>query len=369
MYEINKQRLITTFTDLASISSPSWQEKDVMNYIIHRLKQLNIKYKKYKCRNSFNLVAFIKGDNKKKSIILASHMDTVGPCHNVIPVITEKKITSDGTTVLGSDDKSAIAMKLETLEYLHEKNVPGHGPIEMLFTCAEETGLSGIKEFDMTQLKSKLAFVFDCDGRVGQIIKAAPYQSVIKITINGKTAHAGMEPEQGINAINVISDIISNLPFPHGRVDEETTMNIGTISGGTATNIVAGNAECLLEVRSLKKKKLLTYELKLKEHVKITAAKHKAKYKIHRELKYPGYSLEEDDTISRITTEAMKKIKIRPEFKNSGGGSDTNILNGKGIKAINLSCGMEKVHTTSEYIMIKDLVNGARLMLSIIDSV
>ena len=366
MYTVNKNRIIKTFTDLAKISSPSWQEHKVIEYLVNKLNKLHIPYKKYKCKDSFNLLISFPGNKKKTPILFSAHMDTVTPCDGVKPIVTDTKITSDGTTILGSDDKSALAIFLESLQIIKEKNMD-HGDIELLLTCAEEVGLQGIQLFDLNLLKSKYAFVFDCNGRVGNIIIKAPFHSRLDITIKGKAAHAGMEPEKGINAIVVLSQIIADLP--NGRIDDETTMNIGTIEGGNATNVVAENASCSLEVRSIDKKKLLEYEKKVTASIKKITTSHKAKYTINRILLYSGFTIKENEKLLNLTINALTRIKINPNMKISGGGSDTNIINGAGIKAVNLSCGMMNVHSTKEYIMIKDLINGAKLMLSIIESV
>ncbi len=366
MYEINKKRLINTFTELVRIPSPSWHEKEVIEYITGYLKMLKIRYRKLKCGNSYNIYASTSGGGKGKTVLFSAHMDTVVPCENVEPLITDKRISSNGKTILGSDDKAAIAMFLEALHYLKENRIK-FGPVELIFSCAEEVGLCGIKGFDMSLVKSRLAFIFDSGGRVGKIVLKAPYHSIIDIFLYGKAAHAGIEPEKGINAIKVLSEVISEIPG--GRIDNETSVNVGIISGGRATNIVAEEAYCKLEVRSISNVKLKLIEKTIKEKLKMITARHGAKYGFKRNLEYNGFSIGKNDKISVITQEAMKKIGIKPEFEISGGGSDTNILNGAGIKAINLSCGMNKVHSCSEYILIKDLLKGTELVLSIIETV
>ena len=363
---INRERLIRTFTELAEISSPSWKEKEVMNYIVKKFRELDIKHKKFRCGKSFNLLGYFPGEKSSEPIILSAHMDTVVPCEKVTPIITEKKIISDGTTILGSDDKAAIAMFLEAVEVIRENNIP-HGPLEILITCAEEQGLQGIKNFNTNILKSKMAFVFDSDGPVGRIVSKAAYHSSLEITINGKASHAGMAPEKGINAITALAEIISLLPA--GRIDEETTINTGLITGGKATNIVPDQAWCKLEIRSINEKKMLSIEKNIKQTVKTITSKHKAKFTIKRKLEYPGFTIAPESRISKTAELAMKRIKLKPVFVSSGGGSDTNILNKAGIAAINLSCGMQKVHSNDEFITIKDLIKGAELTLSIIQSV
>ncbi len=364
MYRINTKRLIKTFVELAKIPSPSWKETAIRAYIIKSLGSLGVTTKAVPCGDSYNLLITLPGDPKRKPVLFSAHMDTVTPCENVKPVQTAARITSDGTTILGSDDKSAIAMFLESLRYIKENRMP-HGPLEFLITCAEEAGLRGMKCFNTSLLKSKYAFVFDSDGPVGKMVLQAPYHSTMTISVTGKAAHAGMEPERGVNAITVLSHIITRLPS--GRIDHETTVNVGTISGGRATNIVAEQAECVLEARSLDYRKLKTQEAIIRSAAKKTAAEHGARCAISRTLEYSGFTIKPHDKVASIAASAMKRIGIRHQFEVSGGGSDTNILNKAGISAINLSAGMQKVHTTREYIMTRDLVNGTKVVLSIID--
>ncbi len=366
MYDINKEKLVKTFVDLAEISSPSWHEQKVMDYVIKRFKKIGAVCSTHKCGESHNLLIRISGDSKRTPILLSGHMDTVIPCDNVKTVVTDTKITSDGKTVLGSDDKAAIAIFIEACEYIKQNKIP-HGNIEILLTCAEELGLKGIKGFDLNLLKSKLGFVFDSSGEIGRIIVKAPYHSNMTVKIKGRASHAGIAPEKGINAIRVLSEIITLIP--NGRIDDETTLNVGIISGGRATNIVAEEALCDLEVRSIQKTRMLDIEKNVKEIIKKTCTKYGAKASIERTLEYEGFIIKETDPVAILTSEAMKKIKLKPLFVAMGGGSDTNIINSSKISAINLSCGMQKIHSTEEFIMIKDLINGARLAVSLIDTV
>ena len=366
MYEINKDKIVKTFVNLAEISSPSWHEKKVMDYIIKRFKALGADCTTHKCDESHNLLIKIPGDSKRTPILFSGHMDTVIPCENVKVIVTDTKISSDGKTVLGSDDKAAIAIFIEAFEYIKENKIP-HGNIEILLTCAEELGLKGIKGFDLNLLKSKFGFVFDSSGDIGRIIVKAPYHSNIKIHIKGRASHAGMAPEKGINAIRVLSEIITLLP--NGRIDDESTLNVGIISGGRATNIVAEDAFCDLEVRSIQKNKMIDIEKTVREIVKKTCTAYGAKATIERTLEYEGFIINETDPVAHLTAEAMKRIKLKPLFVAMGGGSDTNIINSSKIRAINLSCGMQKIHSTDEFIMIKDLISGTRLAISLIETV
>ncbi|MBN2401945.1 MAG: M20/M25/M40 family metallo-hydrolase [Spirochaetes bacterium] len=366
MTNINKERLINYFLDLVKISSPSWKEGRVVEYIVNVLKDIKADIIKYKCGESNNLLVRLYGNVPWTPILFSAHTDTVTPCENIKPVVTKTKILSDGTTILGADDKAAIAAFLEAISQIKENNLQ-HGPIEFLFTCAEEIGLYGIKEFDLSLLNAKYAFVFDGGGEIGKVILKAPYQTTFNLIIKGKAAHAGIAPEKGVSAIRIASEIITKIP--HGRIDHETTVNVGLISGGKATNIVAEETSIALEARSISREKLKSIEKKIENIANSIVDKNKAKIKIYKKLEYSGYAIKENDRIVRILNDALRKIQIKPVYESSGGGSDTNVINRSGIKAVNLSIGMRDVHTKKEYINIKDLVNGSKLVLSIIESV
>lgn len=364
-YEIDGKRLQNTFIDLVKRPSPSWEERPIIEYLVPIFNQLGISWSLHPCGQSNNLLARIDGDPDRKTLLFSCHMDTVVPCENIRPVIRGGKISSDGKTVLGGDDKAAIAAFIEAIRVLHETGMP-HGPLEFLFSCAEEIGLCGIKCFDLSILRADYAFVFDSGGDIGGIVLEAPSQLTMELFVKGRAAHAGMEPEKGVSAIRTLSEIITRIP--HGRIDKYTTSNAGIISGGKATNIVAENAYCKLEVRSIKPERMRSTEARIRRTAMETVARLGAKVSITRNLEYSGFSLKETSPIVKMAAEAVRSIGKTPRFESSGGGSDTNIINRAGIKAVNLSIGMRAVHTTGEYIYMRDIVAGARLVLALIDS-
>ncbi len=366
MYNLDKDRIVETFMELARISSPSWREEKIAKYLQNRFKKLGAKVEVFPCHSSNNLLFRFAGKKEAPPILFSAHMDTVGPCEKITPQRKGNRITSDGTSILGADDKSALAMFLEAMEYIKSKKL-NHGELEFLVSCAEEVGLQGAKCFDTTVLNSKLGFVLDSGGDVGRIVNKAPYHSNMTITVKGKASHAGIAPEKGVNAIKILGEIISSIPM--GRIDEETTANVGVIQGGRATNIVPEEAHCELEVRSMEKKKMLLVEKEIKETARRICDAGGAKPVIKRQLEYSGFSISETAKVSKIAVKAMKRLGLEPQFVSLGGGSDTNILNRGGLKVVNLSCGMEKIHSTEEYIKVKELVRGTELVLSIIETV
>ena len=365
MYKVNERRVIDTFLECVGIPSPSWKEDGVIRYIERAAASLGFKSERAACRDSFNLILRVPGDETRAPLLFAAHTDTVTPCDNVKPVETQTKITSDGTTILGGDDKAAIAAFIEAMRVVKE-NPFSHPPVEFVFTCAEEVGLCGMKGMDYSKLRSRRGFVFDCSGSIGTMILQAPSQIILKAEVKGKAAHAGIEPEKGINAIRVLSEIVAKLP--NGRLDKETTANVGIVSGGRATNIVPESASFDMEMRSLDRKKLSALEKKVKDIIRKTAASRGAKVSIDSSVEYRDFSIPRTAPLVKTVEKAAALIGVKPLYASSGGGSDTNILNAKGIKAVNLSIGMSNVHTTSEFILKKDIVKGAELVLAIMAS-
>jgi tripeptide aminopeptidase len=364
MYAIDRNAVIKTFTDLASLPSPSWEEGKVISYIEKAFKKLGGRTARYACEDSHNLLVTIPGTRKGDPFLLSAHTDTVAPAKKFTPVIKSDRIYSDGTSVLGGDDKSAIAMFLEGIRYAQKNTIP-YPDVELLFSCAEEQGLRGIKCFDFSPIKSKRGVVFDSAGDIGGITLIAPYHLTMTIEAKGQAAHAGIEPEKGKNAIKALASIIAALP--DGRIDSTTTMNTGLIAGGMATNIVPREAWTKLEIRAVEKTTLKKLEKAVKKTSREVGKEQSIKITITSEMDYDGYSVSENNPLVSSIARSMEKIGVTPKMEITGGGSDTNIINKNGLTAVNLSCGMEKIHSTEEYITIKNLVKGTELVVSLLE--
>jgi len=369
---INEKRLIESFMELVRIDSVSGGEKEVADFLVKKLKGLGLEVtvdqagEKVKS-NSGNIIARFKGNIKEATpIMFSAHMDTVVPGKNIKPICEGDKILSSGKTILGADDKAAIAALLEALHILKENNIPC-GDIEIVFSICEEIGLKGAKNLDISSLNAQMGFVLDSGGQVGEIISAAPSQNSLKIIIHGKSAHAGSNPEEGINAIQIAGFALSRMKL--GRIDEETTANIGVISGGKATNIIPDEVTLEGEVRSRNEEKLEKYTKKLKQIAEDTAQEFKAKAEVKINKEYYCYNLSTDDQVIKIAMKAAKDMGLQPELHPSGGGSDANVFNKKGFPSVDLAIGMEKVHTVDEYILVKNLKKTAEYVLSIINTV
>ncbi|NLY77767.1 MAG: M20/M25/M40 family metallo-hydrolase [Tissierellia bacterium] len=365
---INQKRLLERFLNYVQIDSPTKYEREFADFIMKEMERLGLEV----CMddagekvgsNAGNVIGKLKGKTDGETILFSAHMDTVSPGKGIKPVIRDGVIYSDGTTVLGGDDKAGIAAILEAIETVIEKDLP-HGDIEVVFSVYEEGGLYGAKNLDYAKLKAKKGFVLDSGGEPGEIVVQGPAQNKIHAKFIGKEAHAGVAPEKGISAIQMAADAISHMKLL--RIDEETTANIGIISGGQATNIVTKEVEIQGEARSLSDEKLKNQTDHMVKCCEEAAEKFGGTVEIDVEHTYGAFKVEEDAEIIHKVKEACRNIGLEPFTTASGGGSDTNILNANGIQAVNLGIGERKPHTIEEHLHIKDLENAARLALELI---
>ena len=366
---INKERILNIFLEYVQIDSPTKEELNFANFLMEKMKSLGFEVSMDKAgesvgSNSGNVIARLKG-NKENSrpILFSSHMDTVSPSRGIKPIVKDGVIYSDGTTILSSDDKAGVAAIIEGVQSILEKDIP-HGDIEISFSIFEEGGLFGVKNIDHSQFKADHCFVLDSGGSPGEIIIGGPAQNVFNIEFIGKPAHAGVAPEEGISAIQIAGEAINNMNIL--RIDEETTANIGMISGGVATNIVTESVTMVAEARSLDNEKLEKQTNHMVEACENAAKKFAGKVNIEVKNMYSAFSVDSDDEIVENVRKACDTLGFKAYTATSGGGSDTNIWNQHGIKAINLGVGMKKPHTLEEHISIIDLENSARLVFELI---
>ncbi|MBI5074205.1 MAG: M20/M25/M40 family metallo-hydrolase [Nitrospirae bacterium] len=354
---INKKRLVSTFIDLIKINSPSFEEDLLGRHLEKLFEHLDFRVTRQRYDRSFNIIARKKGSLKNvRSLLLSGHMDTIEPTEGIRYAVKGGIIRSTGETVLGADDKSAIAQILEAITALKEQNIP-HGDIEVVITSAEEKGLCGAKNLDYKKIKSRHALVLDSGGPVGRIVVAAPTHVTYEMRVTGKPAHAGIEPEKGISAIRVASEIIAAVP--DGRIDAVTTANIGMIRGGTATNVVPREVVINGEVRSHAPATLRAVSREIFDAARGIAKKRNARIHVKAGEEYQAFRISRKEPFLAYMDGIFLKAGIRPEHTVTGGGSDANIFNQHGIVTLNLSSGMQKVHSHDEFIQIEDLVNGA----------
>lgn len=366
---VNKERLVDLFVRLVEVDSESGNEAKFKDYLIEEfttreLQAIEDGVAPIVGGNSGNLLVRIPGTIESKPLLLAAHMDTVSPGVGIKAVVENGLIKSSGDTILASDDKAAVAAILEAYDVIKENNLP-HPPLELLFTVGEEQGLKGAKAFDYSLLASEMAYVLDAGGAPGTIIIKSPAQNEIDYRVYGEAAHAGINPEDGVNAIKLAALAISKMPS--GRIDDETTCNFGMISGGKAQNIVADYCEIKGEARSLSREKLDKITKELVEIFNEEVKKGGGRPEVEVSFLYPEISLDSDDEVVQLAVKASEGIGLEPAITGTGGGSDASIINGKGIPCVNLGIGMQKVHTKEEFILIEDLVDDVRLVLGIIE--
>ena len=365
---INAQRLLDSFLQYVRIDSETGYERDMAKYLEQELVSLGcqVSYddagEKIGC-NIGNMYCVLKGDERLEPVLLTAHMDTVKPGKGITPVIENGVIRSDGSTVLGGDDKSGVASIIEVLRVVQENNLP-HPTIEVLFTIHEEGGVKGSANLDYSRIRSKKAVVLDSSGDPGKMIVAAPGQLKLNVEIHGRSAHAGVSPESGISAIQVAADAISNMKLL--RIDEETTANIGTISAEFASNIVPERVVLGGEARSRNNDKLAAQGQHMMNCIAAACEKYGASFTGGLTKSYPGYQIPEDTSFLAELKEACEKAELIPVLAMSGGGSDANHLNNHGIVAVPLATGMSKVHSVEEYLKAEHLTQVARLVLALV---
>ncbi|MGL4945926.1 MAG: M20/M25/M40 family metallo-hydrolase [Fusobacteriaceae bacterium] len=363
---VNESRLIQNFLDMVKISSPSLKERNIADYLIKVLTEMGLEVHEDNAGESFNgnagnIVAILRAPGKKK-VLFSSHMDTVVPCDVINPIVEDGIIKTDGTSVLGGDDKAGIAAIIEMIKMIQETGVD-HPEIIAVFSIAEEIGLLGAQKFDLDKYRPDLAFIIDSGGVPGTAVIQTPYAAKGKIEIIGKTAHAGLAPELGINALTVAAHAITKIKL--GRIDAETTSNIGVVNGGQAVNIVMPEVSMMYEARSFSGEKLDSILKETMDIFEETAKSFGAGFKSSVVKGYDGYRLAEDSEIMGIFSSACEKAGVVCKAVSSGGGCDANIYSGKGIVSLNMGIGMSKVHTTEEFIKIEDMVNCTKLIYEI----
>lgn len=313
--------------------------------------------------DGFNIYATLEGDSNLEPILFCAHMDTVIPGKNVKPkVCDDGYVRSDGSTILGGDDKAGLSAMIEAV--LAAKTLKNRPTVELVVTVREEAGLFGAKDLEFQRIVSKRCVVLDSGGGPENITTTAPGQSKITAVVKGKSAHAGIAPEQGISAIQVAAEAVSHMNLL--RIDNETTSNIGTFVAEGPTNIVSPSAKLVLEVRSRNMDKLEAQTQHIKDKLTESCDKFHTSCEITVETAYEGFHLEDTHPLVQDTIKAVASIGLQPVTIGSGGGSDANVFNQKGIATVNLGIGMEKVHTTEEQQNIMQMNQGSEICYRLI---
>lgn len=372
---IQSERLVETFMALARIASPSRRERAVARDVAGRLQALGAAVTEDGSApatgsDTGNLVARIPGSAPVPPLLLSAHLDTVEPAQGVEPVLRDGVIRSAGDTILGADDKSAVAIILEVLATLREQGI-AHGPLEVVLTTCEEIGLLGAKHLDFDLVTATMGYVLDTRDPNG-LVTRAPSANRLHFKVLGQDAHAGSAPEEGINAIALAAAAIHRLPL--GRLDAETTCNLGTIRGGLATNIVPPEVEVEGEARSHHEERLDSVTREMVAAFEDVAAEHRRRlgrsdlprleHRVARD--FSRFHLPEAHPVVRLAQETARSLGRALTCKTTGGGSDANVFFQRGIQVGVLGTGMRDVHTLRESIAVADMVGCAELVIGIL---
>ncbi len=376
---IKSDRMIKMFTELVQIDSLSREEGEVAERLVRELKSLDAVVRVDDAGakvggNTGNIIAAFPGTKPAEPVLLSAHMDTVVPGRGIKPIREADRIRTDGTTILGGDDKSGIAIILEVLTVLSERKIP-HPPVEVVFTICEEAGLVGAKHLDVRSLKSRHGLVLDsCPA--DSLFTRGPAADKLEFTVHGLAAHAGVCPEEGISAIKVAAEAIARMRL--GRIDAETTANLGLIEGGSAVNIVPDRVVVRGEARSHDEAKLAAQSSHMADCFREAANAHWL-VKDGREVRatidakiardYPRMNLGEDAPVVKWVMAAAKKLGVSIACRKTGGGCDANIFNGHGLNVANLGTGMREIHTVNEYLLFGEFNQTARVVLEMLRAV
>ncbi|MCY1609083.1 M20/M25/M40 family metallo-hydrolase [Staphylococcus pettenkoferi] len=366
---INEQRLLDTFLELVQIDSETGHEATIQPFLKSLFKSLGLQVVEdeagqqegFGANNLICTLAPTQGEETITPIYFTSHMDTVVPGCQVQPQVKEDGyIYSDGTTILGADDKAGLAAIIELIRTLQEQDI-AHGQIQFVITVGEESGLLGARALNPELLNAKYGFAIDASQPVGTTVIGAPTQ--VKVDA---TAHAST-PNKGVSAINIAAKAISRMKL--GQIDDVTTANIGRFEGGSATNIVADEVTIHAEARSHDTAKVEAQVQHMKETFESTAEQHGTSAHVTITTSYPGFKIAEDAEVTQIARRSAEALNLESRTVIAGGGSDGNIINGFGIPTVILGVGYEHIHTTSERIAIEELNRLTAQLIEIVKTV
>ncbi|MDR2587415.1 MAG: M20/M25/M40 family metallo-hydrolase [Coriobacteriales bacterium] len=374
---MNPERLLNTFFELVRIDSPSLREGAVAAYCKTALEQAGctVRFDDSAARtgsDTGNLIATLparvgQGDRALapspfSALFFSAHMDTVTPAEGIEPVVADGVITSAGETVLGGDDKAGVAAIIELVRVLAEGDAP-HPEIGVLLSVGEEIGLLGAREMTLEGFNGEPCFVLDANGSPGVVIIGAPYHYLFTATFTGKAAHAGIEPEKGTSAIVLASEAVAAMDL--GRLDEHTTANVGTITGGSAFNIVADSCVVTGETRALDKQRVDEVNAQITAACTEAVQGTEGSVSIEWEEEYRGFKADENDPLVQHVLGAARSLGLPAQVALTGGGSDANVFAEKGLRPLVLGTGMTDVHSPNESLAVKDLEDLARLCIAI----
>lgn len=363
------EKIVKDFIEFVETDSVSKNERQVADKVIRELESLGIEYIEDDTAeaiggNTGNILAVVKGNPNKEAILFTAHMDRVVNGCGIKTKIIDGVMTSVGDTILAADNIAGVVSLLNGVRLIKESGID-HGDIELLFTVCEEMDIEGIRHFDYSQLKSKMAYCLDASGRIGRVINKGISKASFDISISGKAAHAGSEPENGVNAI-VGAGIFLSL-IKDGRISKEMTANYGKIQGGFVTNVVCDKVILSGEARSPIDEKVDEYKEHINDVIALTNKRIKTVFEVDFVKTFKGFEVGHDERASILLKKSMAELEIEPRFEQGGGGMDANRLNAKGIQTLGVATGYQYNHTNDEQIVIEDLLKSPMLIKKIIE--
>jgi tripeptide aminopeptidase len=361
---IREDRLVNLFLNLIQIDAPAKQEANVVAWTRQYLESIGLQVREDDAGariggNANNLIATLPANVEgAPHVFLSAHFDTVEPTSGLVVEELDGVFRSASDTILGADDKGGMAPAIEAVHSLIESGAP-HGQVTLLLSVAEEIGLLGADVVKLEDLNLDFGFVLDTGPPVGSFVNRAATHDKLDVIIHGKPAHAGKDPEKGINAIVVAATAIANMRI--GRIGPETTANVGRIEGGTATNVVPAEVRLYCEARSTDVDALDAQVGHMVQCFEAAATQFGATVDIDHVRHYSGYEVPEDAPVAQVARRASEALGLNPFFRTTLGGSDANVYNAKGLPTVVVATGMDKIHTHEELISRQDLIDTAKL--------
>ena len=364
-------RTLDLFLELAAIPSPPGEERAVADRVTRELRELGLEVEEDDAgpvvgSTIGNLLARLPATAAGTPVFFCAHLDTVPPQGPMEPAVEEDGfVRNAGGTILGADNKSAVVAMVEAARRILSEGRP-HAGVELLFTAKEEVGLLGAFAFDHTRLEAQLGFVYDQAGPVGEVIMGAPFGRILDVRFHGRPAHSGMVPEEGRSAVAAAARAIADLRL--GRIDEETTANVGLVSGGSARNIVPEWCELQAEARSHDEGKLSDVVQEMLDTFTFAASVAECTVETEVSETYRGYRFRESDPIVQLARTALERCGHEFQPALTGGGADANVFNARGLPCLNLANGMTDIHTADERIAVADLDAMVEVTLALVDA-
>jgi tripeptide aminopeptidase len=368
---VTQPDVLELFLELAAIPSPSGEERAVADRVCASLDGIGLEWDEDDAgavvgSTMGNVLCRLPGRVEGGTpILLCAHLDTVPPSGRLDPVVEDGFVRNAGGTILGADDKAAVAVMLEAARRIVEDR-RAHGGVELLFTPKEEVGLRGAFAFDHTRLEAGVGYVYDQAAPIGEIVLGAPSQKSIVARFHGRASHAGMYPEEGRSAIAAAARAIADMRL--GRIDDRSSTNVGLIEGGTARNIVPEWCSLQAEARSRDDRTLSLLVQEMLDAIAFAASTSDCTAETQVEDNYKGYGFRDDEQAVRLAAEGLRRAGYEPTTAFSGGGADANVFNERGLPCVNVANGMVDIHTADERIAVADLEAMVQVTLGIVDA-